>query len=73
MVCLRLTNGIIPKARIDLYRQNPASIRIRIVDPRFPGMSRADRNAYVWKYFDQLTDEVAERHQHARPTDSSGG
>jgi stress-induced morphogen len=46
-----------PAARIDLYRQNPASVRIRIIDPDFAGMSRVDRHARVWKYLDQLPEE----------------
>jgi stress-induced morphogen len=46
-----------PAARIDLYRQNPASVRIRIIDPNFAGMSRVDRHARVWKYLDQLPEE----------------
>jgi stress-induced morphogen len=46
-----------PAARIDLYRQNPASVRIRIVDPDFVGMSRMDRHGRVWKYLDQLSED----------------
>ena len=29
-----------PKAKIDLYRQNSASVRIRIIDSAFRGMSQ---------------------------------
>ena len=29
-----------PDSRIDLYRQNPASVRVRIIDPSFTGMTR---------------------------------
>lgn len=47
-----------PKAEIDLYRQNTASVRIRIIDPDFAGMSRSERNDYVWNYFDDLTEDA---------------
>ena len=46
-----------PSAEIELDRQNPASVRIRIIDPDFAGMSRVDRHARVWKYLDQLSEE----------------
>jgi stress-induced morphogen len=45
-----------PDARIDLYRQNPASVRIRIIDPDFAGMSRTDRHGRVWKYLDRPSE-----------------
>lgn len=40
-----------------LYRQNPGSIRIRIIDDRFGGMSRSRRHELVWKYLDQRVPE----------------
>jgi hypothetical protein len=46
-----------PKARITMYRQNPASVRIRIVDPDFAGKSKAERNEYVWTYLDRFSDD----------------
>ena len=46
-----------PGAQISLYRQNPASIRIRIIDPDFAGMSKIERDNQVWKYLDQLSDD----------------
>jgi stress-induced morphogen len=46
-----------PGAQIDLYRQNPASIRVRIIDPGFAGMSKVERDERVWKYLDQLSDD----------------
>ena len=46
-----------PAARIDLYRQNPASVRIRIIDPDFAGMSRLDRHGRVWKYLEPLPED----------------
>src|SRR5271157_1340202 len=41
-----------PSARIDLYRQNSASVRVRIVDSDFSGMSKKERHNLVWKYLD---------------------
>jgi stress-induced morphogen len=46
-----------PAARIDLYRQNPASVRLRIIDPDFAGLSRVDRHARVWKYLEPLSED----------------
>jgi hypothetical protein len=46
-----------PDARIDLYRQNPVSVRIRIIDPDFAGLGRVDRHGRVWKYLDRLSEE----------------
>lgn len=47
-----------PEAKIDLYRQNSVSVRVRIVDPSFAGQSRSDRSRVAWKYLDRLDDEV---------------
>jgi hypothetical protein len=47
-----------PDARIDLYRNDACSIRVRIIDPRFRRMSRTDRHDLVWKYLDSLPDEA---------------
>jgi stress-induced morphogen len=46
-----------PASRIDLYRQNNASVRVRIIDPEFEGMSLPDRSRLVWEdYLDSLSD-----------------
>ena len=34
------------------------SVRVRIIDPAFREMSRADRSDLVWNYFDALSEEV---------------
>jgi stress-induced morphogen len=47
-----------PDAVIDLYRQNSVSIRVRIVDPAFRGMSKKQRNDLVWNYLDALSEET---------------
>lgn len=47
-----------PSAQIDVYRQNPVSVRVRIIDPVFAGMGKSHRSQMAWKYLDQLPDEV---------------
>jgi hypothetical protein len=47
-----------PAARIDLYRRNPVSVRIRIIDPSFAGATRSERSRAVWKYLDALSDDA---------------
>ena len=47
-----------PKAKIAIYRQNPASVRVRIIDPIFSKMSRAERNDYGWTYLDRLSEDA---------------
>ena len=45
-------------SRIDLYRQNRCSVRIRIIDPDFAGLDRIGRHADVWRYLDVLPDDT---------------
>ena len=33
--------------RADAYRYNPSSIRVRVIDPRFEGLERAERDDLV--------------------------
>lgn len=47
-----------PLAQVTMYRQNSVSVHIRIVDPDFNGMSKADRNDRVWDYLDRLSDNA---------------
>jgi hypothetical protein len=42
-----------PGAEASLYRQNPGSIHVRIVDDRFAGMPRSQRHSEVWGYLNQ--------------------
>lgn len=44
-----------PGAEACLYRQNPGSIRIRVVDRRFEEMPRSRRHDELWAF---LTDRV---------------
>jgi stress-induced morphogen len=39
-----------PGAEAALYRQNSASIRLRVVDRRFEGMTKSRRHADVWQF-----------------------
>ncbi len=47
-----------PHAEIEIYRQNSVSIRFRIVDPDFSGISKTERHNLIWKLLDELPDEV---------------
>lgn len=46
-----------PRSQIDLYRQNPVSVRVRVIDPEFEGRGRVERSDIVWNYLKSLTDE----------------
>ena len=37
-------------AEAALYRHNPASIRLRVIDRRFEGMTKSRRHADVWDF-----------------------
>lgn len=45
-------------AQADAYRYNSASIRVRVIDPRFEGMSLEARDALVEPILDQLPEET---------------
>jgi hypothetical protein len=47
-----------PRAQIEAYRQNSVSIRVRIIDPDFAGISRAERHEIVWRFLETLSDDV---------------
>jgi hypothetical protein len=44
--------------RVDAYRYNSASIRVRVIDSRFEGMSREQRDALVEAQLDKLPPET---------------
>ena len=44
--------------KVDAYRYNSASIRVRVVDPRFVGLSPADRDAMVEPSLEQLPEHT---------------
>jgi stress-induced morphogen len=46
-----------PNSAASLYRQNSASVRIRIVDDRFRGLSAGDRHDRVWDFISNRLSE----------------
>ena len=44
--------------KVDAYRFNSASIRVRVVDPRFEGLSFEQRDAMVEPHLNRLPDET---------------
>ena len=44
--------------QVDAYRYNSASIRVRVVDPRFEGLSAEARDALVEPHLEQLPDQT---------------
>ncbi|MGL4421482.1 MAG: hypothetical protein ACRCZF_12505 [Gemmataceae bacterium] len=47
------------EAQIDLYRQNPVSVRLRIIDPDFGSLGKAQRSQRAWTYLKKLPEEIA--------------
>ena len=47
-----------PHANIEAYRQNSVSIRVRIIDPDFAGIEKADRHNTVWQILEKLPENV---------------
>jgi hypothetical protein len=47
-----------PNSQIDLYRQNPVSVRIRIIDSNFARHNKIERNKSVWNYLGKLADDA---------------
>jgi len=45
----------------DAYRYNSASIRVRVVDPRFEGRSHEERDAMVEPLLDRLPESIQEK------------
>jgi stress-induced morphogen len=39
-----------PGSDAALYRQNPGSVRVRVIDRRFEGMTKSRRHAHVWDF-----------------------
>ena len=46
-----------PNAKIDAYRQNSASIRLRIIDPAFEAHDRVQREELIWEILGRLLPE----------------
>src|SRR5438105_3005749 len=49
-----------PVAQVTAYRQNFASVRVRIIDASFAGQSRIDREEKVFPYLRELPEETRE-------------
>src|SRR5437588_68444 len=47
-----------PKAKIEAYRYNPASIRIRIIDPDFAHKGLVEREEMVWPILEELPEDI---------------
>jgi hypothetical protein len=47
-----------PNAKIDAYRQNSASIRLRIVDPEFESLDRVQREELIWDILGGLPEAI---------------
>jgi hypothetical protein len=50
-----------PGSDAALYRQNNASIRVRIIDDRVAGMSRSSRHREAWQYVQDLPEDVQQQ------------
>jgi hypothetical protein len=44
--------------RVDAYRYNSASIRVRVIDPRFEGLPVEERDAMVEPHLSQLPERT---------------
>src|SRR4051794_32060196 len=58
MTALRDYEAEHKKAKIDVYRQNNVSVRIRIIDPSFRAMNKSSRHAKVWQLLEKLPLDV---------------
>jgi stress-induced morphogen len=47
-----------PEAEFDSYRQNSASIRIRIIDPGFRDLDRVTRDDQIWEILGSLPEDI---------------
>ena len=50
--------GTHPNAEVELFRANPGSIRVRIIDPDYKGLSDEEREDPVWEYLNQLPEDT---------------
>ncbi len=47
-----------PNAKVDAYRQNSGSIRVRIIDPDFRKLDKAVRHDQIWEVLDPLSEDI---------------
>lgn len=55
---LALYKAEYPQAKTEVKRYNSASIRVRIIDPRFAGMTPEARDGEFWKCMQELPDNA---------------
>jgi stress-induced morphogen len=55
---LREYDSVHPKAQIELYRHNPYSIRVRVIDDAFRGMTKSMRHDQVWPILNKLSEDT---------------
>jgi hypothetical protein len=46
------------RAKIDVYRYNSCSIRIRVIDPDFNGLDRVERDNLIWEDLENLDEDT---------------
>src|SRR5687767_3362517 len=46
------------RAKIDVYRYNPGSVRVRVIDPDFREKSKKERDDAVWAVLDTLPEDT---------------
>jgi hypothetical protein len=51
-------NSAHPQARIEIYRHNTASVRIRIIDPDFKARNWVQREEEIWPLLEKLPEDV---------------
>ncbi|HVS35868.1 MAG TPA: hypothetical protein VMS17_09820 [Gemmataceae bacterium] len=48
-----------PQAQIEVYRHNSVSVRIRVINREFKGLSRAQREEDLWAVLSRLPEDAA--------------
>jgi hypothetical protein len=59
VTALRAYEAEHPRAKVDVYRQNEVSVRVRVIDPDFKGKTLGERERQIWRIINQLPSEVA--------------
>lgn len=47
-----------PEAQIEVKRYNTVSVRVRIIDPDFAGLSKAERDSAIWAVLESLPEDT---------------
>ncbi|HBI42773.1 MAG TPA: hypothetical protein DDY78_07935 [Planctomycetales bacterium] len=55
---LKKYNVAHPRAKIEVYRQNSVSVRVRVIASEFKGTGRAEREDNMWPILEELPEEV---------------